>query len=63
MALHAALAAILAIGLISAFWIATAWPEGAGATSLAAIACAFFAAQDDPVPISSGSSSPRSSQS
>jgi uncharacterized membrane protein YccC len=50
MALHAALAAILAIGLISAFWIATAWPEGAGATSLAAIACAFFAAQDDPVP-------------
>jgi uncharacterized membrane protein YccC len=32
------------------FWIATAWPEGAGAASLAAIACAFFAAQDDPVP-------------
>lgn len=50
MALHAALAAALAIGLISAFWIATAWPEGAGAASLAAVACAFFAAQDDPVP-------------
>jgi uncharacterized membrane protein YccC len=50
MALHSALAAILAIGLISAFWIATAWPEGAGAASLAAIAAAFFAAQDDPVP-------------
>ena len=50
MALHSALATILAIGLISAFWIATAWPEGAGAASLAAIACAFFAAQDDPVP-------------
>ncbi len=50
MALHAALAATLAIGLISAFWIATAWPDGAGATSLAAVACAFFAAQDDPVP-------------
>jgi uncharacterized membrane protein YccC len=50
MALHSALATILAIGLISAFWIASAWPEGAGAASLAAIACAFFAAQDDPAP-------------
>jgi uncharacterized membrane protein YccC len=50
MALHSALAAILAVALISAFWIATAWPEGAGAASLAAIAAAFFAAQDDPVP-------------
>ncbi len=50
MALHSALAAILAIGLISAFWIATAWPDGAGAASLAAVACAFFAAQDDPAP-------------
>jgi uncharacterized membrane protein YccC len=50
MALHSALAVILAIGLTSAFWIATAWPEGGGAASLAAIACAFFAAQDDPVP-------------
>jgi uncharacterized membrane protein YccC len=50
MALHSALAAIFAIAVISAFWIATAWPEGAGAASLAAIACAFFAAQDDPAP-------------
>jgi uncharacterized membrane protein YccC len=50
MALHSALATILAIGLISAFWIASAWPEGGGAASLAAVACAFFAAQDDPVP-------------
>jgi uncharacterized membrane protein YccC len=50
MALHSAIATILAVGLTSAFWIATAWPEGAGAASLAAIACAFFAAQDDPVP-------------
>ena len=50
MALHSALATVLAIGLISAFWIATAWPEGAGAASLAAVACAFFAAQDDPAP-------------
>jgi uncharacterized membrane protein YccC len=50
MALHSALATIIAIGLISAFWIASAWPEGAGAASLAAVACAFFASQDDPVP-------------
>jgi uncharacterized membrane protein YccC len=50
MALHSAVATILAIGLISAFWIASAWPEGAGAASLAAVACAFFAAQDDPAP-------------
>jgi uncharacterized membrane protein YccC len=50
MALHSALAAVFAIAVISAFWIATAWPEGAGAASLAAIACAFFAAQDDPAP-------------
>jgi uncharacterized membrane protein YccC len=45
MALHSALATILAIGLISAFWIASAWPEGGVAASLVAIACAFFAAQ------------------
>ena len=50
MALHSALATMLAIGLVSAFWIASAWPEGGGAASLVAIACAFFAAQDDPVP-------------
>ena len=50
MALYSALATILAIGFISAFWIATAWPDGAGAASLAAVACAFFAAQDDPAP-------------
>jgi len=50
MALHSAVATVLAVWLISAFWIATAWPEGAGAASLAAVACAFFAAQDDPAP-------------
>jgi uncharacterized membrane protein YccC len=50
MALHSALAAIFAIAVISAFWITTAWPDGAGAASLAAVACAFFAAQDDPTP-------------
>ena len=50
MALHSALATAVAMGVISAFWIGSAWPEGAGAASLAAIACAFFAAQDDPAP-------------
>jgi len=50
MALHSALATVLAIWLMSTFWIASAWPEGGIATSLVAIACAFFAAQDDPVP-------------
>ncbi len=50
MAVHAALAAICAIAVISAFWIATAWPEGAAAATLAAVACAIFAAQDDPTP-------------
>jgi uncharacterized membrane protein YccC len=50
MALYSALATALAMGVISAFWIGSAWPEGAGAASLAAVACAFFAAQDDPAP-------------
>src|SRR5262249_44254053 len=50
MALHSALATIVAIGLISTFWIATAWPEGAGAAGVAAVPRALFPAQDDPVP-------------
>jgi uncharacterized membrane protein YccC len=49
-ALHSAGAVIVVIGLLSAFWIATAWPEGGIAVGLAAVACCFFAAQDDPVP-------------
>ena len=50
MALHSALASVLAVGLISAYWIGTAWPDGAQAAALAAVGCAFFAAQDDPAP-------------
>jgi uncharacterized membrane protein YccC len=50
MALHSSVATIIAIGLVTLWWIATAWPEGAGAAGLAAVAAAFFAAQDDPVP-------------
>ncbi len=48
MALHSAAAAMLATFLVCAFWIATAWPDGAGAAALVVIACSFFAAQDDP---------------
>ena len=33
MALHSAVASVIAIGVISVFWIASAWPEGAGAAS------------------------------
>ncbi len=50
MALHSAVATIVAIGLICAYWIATGWPEGAGAAALGATGCAFFASQDDPAP-------------
>ena len=50
MALLSALAAFLSIGLVCAFWIATAWPDGAIAALMAAIIGSFFATLDDPVP-------------
>lgn len=50
MALLSAFAALLSIGLICAFWIASEWPEGAVAALMAAVLSSFFAAQDDPVP-------------
>jgi uncharacterized membrane protein YccC len=50
MALLSAVSAALAISLVSAFWIVTAWPEGGGAATFAAVGCSFFAAQDDPAP-------------
>ncbi|MBV8094198.1 MAG: FUSC family protein, partial [Acetobacteraceae bacterium] len=50
MALLSAAAAALAVLLCCAFWIATGWPEGAVAAEMAAVACCFFAAQDDPAP-------------
>jgi uncharacterized membrane protein YccC len=43
-------AAFIAILGCCAFWIATAWPEGAVAPLSAAIFASFFAAQDDPAP-------------
>jgi uncharacterized membrane protein YccC len=50
LAMLSALAATLAILLVCALWIETAWPGGAGAVVMVAIACSFFAAQDDPAP-------------
>ncbi|MDB5399529.1 MAG: hypothetical protein QOF70_918 [Acetobacteraceae bacterium] len=50
MALLSALAAVLTIGVLCAFWIATGWAAGGGAAALAAAACCLFAALDDPAP-------------
>lgn len=54
MALLSAIAAILAICLCGAFWIATAWPSGSVATMMAAVFCSFFATLDDPSPAING---------
>lgn len=51
MALVSAIAVFLAVGLTSAAWIATGWPDVAGAPMMAAVGCCFFAAQDDPAPL------------
>jgi len=45
-----ALAAAVAMGICAFFWIATAWPEGAGAIAFAAVACTLFSSLDDPTP-------------
>jgi uncharacterized membrane protein YccC len=37
----------------SAFWIATAWPQGAAAVGLVAVICSLFATFDDPTPVMS----------
>jgi uncharacterized membrane protein YccC len=50
MALLSAAGAVLTIGLCCLFWIASGWPDGAVACQMAAVACSFFAAQDNPVP-------------
>jgi hypothetical protein len=49
-ALLSALAAIVAMGICAFFWIATAWPEGAGAIAFAAVSCTLFASLDDSAP-------------
>jgi uncharacterized membrane protein YccC len=45
-----ALAAGIALLACSAFWIATAWPQGATAVGLVAVVCSLFATFDDPIP-------------
>jgi len=50
LALLSGFASFAAILACCAFWIATAWPEGAVAPLSAAIFSSFFAAQDDPAP-------------
>jgi len=49
-ALLTGLAAGVAMAICAFFWIATAWPEGAGAIAFAAVASTLFAALDDPTP-------------
>ena len=50
LALLSSFAAVLAICLCCAAWIATAWPSGSAAAMMAAVFCSFFATMDDPVP-------------
>jgi len=45
-----AVTAACAISICCAFWIATAWPQGAVATGFVAVICSLFAAMDDPTP-------------
>ena len=48
--LFSAASAVGAIIVASVLWIGSGWNDGAGAVTLAAIACCFFAALDDPAP-------------
>lgn len=47
-ALWSAAGAAVAVLIGCAFWIATGWTDGASAPMMAAVACCFFASQDDP---------------
>ncbi|MHC2435195.1 FUSC family protein [Bradyrhizobium sp. USDA 4451] len=48
MALWSAAGAAAAILICCGLWIATGWADGASAPMMAAVACSFFAAQDEP---------------
>ncbi|WP_428332556.1 FUSC family protein [Novosphingobium sp.] len=50
-ALLAGLSAMLAILLVTAFWIYSGWPDGAGAAVMTGVFCCLFAALDNPVPM------------
>ncbi|MDR3436531.1 FUSC family protein [Telmatospirillum sp.] len=51
MAAWSGLAAALIVYLCCVAWIELAWPEGAAAVQMAAVACCFFATLDDPAPM------------
>ena len=48
--LFSTFSAISAVFVACLLWIYTGWEDGAGGVSLAAVACCFFAALDDPAP-------------
>ncbi|MBP2301059.1 FUSC family protein [Azospirillum picis] len=50
MALWSGAAALLGIGVVSAFWILTGWSSGSAAAMMTAVFTCFFASFDDPVP-------------
>lgn len=53
-ALRAAFGTIVTILMGCTFWIATGWPDGAGAVLIAGVCCALFGNADDPAPIIMG---------
>jgi uncharacterized membrane protein YccC len=50
MMLFSTAVAVSAIIVACALWIESGWADGAGAVTLAAVACCFFAALDEPAP-------------
>lgn len=48
--LYSVLSSVMAIIVASVLWIFLGWTDGASAVILAAVACSFFAAMDDPAP-------------
>jgi uncharacterized membrane protein YccC len=48
LALWSATGATVAVLICCALWIGTGWADGASAPMMAAVACSFFAAQDEP---------------
>ncbi|MEZ0199372.1 FUSC family protein, partial [Pseudomonas qingdaonensis] len=48
--LYSVASTVLAIVVACGLWIGLGWNDGASAVILAAVACSFFAAMDDPAP-------------
>ncbi|WP_242526481.1 MULTISPECIES: FUSC family protein [Sphingomonadaceae] len=53
LALRSALATMATLGIGTAMWIATAWPDGSTAVVIACIICALFSHLDNPGPTAS----------